>query len=199
MGTPRLVRSILHGVPVDMKLGRPSCHSSLSKMVSIILIMKPSWCKMITLGNPPGLHMFLNPESSSWAVCNCVSRAIILLWGIHWSPASYITNFYRPSYPLAANLFRYGFSSKRCQKHCKYFGYRSSHCVYDLSHIHQYVADDDYRLMGLTGSGMSHVRDMSYINFRVFTWFKDYRHPYQPTWQTCRLSLSVMHAWDSRR
>ena len=65
--------------------------------------------------------------------------------------------------------------------------------AYGLSQIHQYAADDGYRLMGPTGSGKSNVRDMSYINLRIFTLFKDYRHPYQPTWQACRLSLGVMH------
>ena len=72
------------------------------------------------------------------------------------------------SHPSLVILFRYGQSSRRYQKGCKASGYRSSYCVYGLSHIHQYVADDGYRLMGLTGSGMSHVRDMSYIDFRVF-------------------------------
>ena len=32
--------------------------------------------------------------------------------------------------------------------------------AYGLSQIHQYVADDRYRLMGLTGSGKSNVRDV---------------------------------------
>ena len=35
--------------------------------------------------------------------------------------------------------------------------------AYGLSQIHQYVADDGYRLMGPTGSGKSNVRDTPYI------------------------------------
>ena len=65
--------------------------------------------------------------------------------------------------------------------------------AYGLSRVHPYDADDDYRLMGPTGSGKSNVRDMSYIIIRVFTLFKDHRHPYQPTWQACRFSSGVMH------
>ena len=35
--------------------------------------------------------------------------------------------------------------------------------AYDLSPIHQYVADDGYRFMGPTGSGKSNVRDISHF------------------------------------
>ena len=35
--------------------------------------------------------------------------------------------------------------------------------AYGLSHIHQYVADDNHRFMGPTGSGKSNVRDISHI------------------------------------
>ena len=36
--------------------------------------------------------------------------------------------------------------------------------AYGLSRIHQYIADDRYRLMGPTGSGKSNVRNVSYKN-----------------------------------
>ena len=41
--------------------------------------------------------------------------------------------------------------------------------AYGLSQleIHQFVADDGYRIMGPTGSGKSNVRDISYINFSI--------------------------------
>ena len=56
------------------------------------------------------------------------------------------------------------------------------------------VTDDDYRFMGPTGSGKSHVRmhDISYIVSMYLTRFKDYRHPYQPTWQAFRPRLGAM-------
>ena len=41
--------------------------------------------------------------------------------------------------------------------------------AYGLSRIHQYVADDRYRLMGPTGSGKSNVRNVSYKNY--FSYF----------------------------
>jgi hypothetical protein len=66
--------------------------------------------------------------------------------------------------------------------------------AYGLSHVdRQHVADHSYSLMGPTGSGKSNVRDRSYIIFRVFTCFKDYRHTCWPTWQTFRQAVGVMH------
>ena len=65
--------------------------------------------------------------------------------------------------------------------------------AYGLSHIHQYVADDGYRLMGPTGSGKSNVRNTLYFDFRILTLFKDHRHPYRSTWQAFRLSIGVVH------
>ena len=62
--------------------------------------------------------------------------------------------------------------------------------VYGFSQIHRYGTSAHpvgYRLMGNVGTGKSHVREMSSIMFSIFTWFKDYRHPYQPTWQACSL------------
>ena len=37
--------------------------------------------------------------------------------------------------------------------------------MYRFSHIHPYAADDGYRFMGPTGSGKSHVRDVSYKSY----------------------------------
>ena len=39
--------------------------------------------------------------------------------------------------------------------------------VYGLCQIHQYVADDSYRFMGLTESGKSNVRGISYTFFSI--------------------------------
>ena len=103
------------------------------------------------LGNPqpPGLHIFLNTELKAHAFCYAFFNRVSE--GFTSSPTS-----------SPVNLFRYGFSqsssSKRYQKRCKYFWSGSSHCVYGLSHIHQYVADHCYSLMGPTGSGRSNVR-----------------------------------------
>ena len=62
----------------------------------------------------------------------------------------------------------------------------TSHCVYSLSLIHRYVADDGYRLMGFTGSWKSNVQAILCYTFAFLHASKDHRHPCLSTWQTFR-------------